>query len=53
MRKTNNVGGNLQKIQGIDTGKFRTSVLRTFVLFAIFLLMIEGKKGRDYDDLIM
>ena len=48
MRKTNNVGGNLQKIQGIDKSKFRTSVL-----FAIFLLMIEGKKGRDYDDLIM
>ena len=41
------------KIKGNTTSMFRTSVLRTFVLFAIFLLMIEGKKGRDYDDLIM
>ena len=27
----------MQKRQGIDTSKFRTSVLRTFVLFAIFI----------------
>ena len=42
-----------KKIQGIDTSKFRTSVLRTFVLFAIFLLIVEEKRGRGYDDLIM
>ena len=50
MRKTNNVGGNLQKIQGIDKSKFRTFVLCTFVLFAIFLLIIVERVGRDYDD---
>ena len=32
MRKTNNVGGNLQKNTGIDTSKVRTFVLRTLVL---------------------
>ena len=41
------------KIKGNTTSKFRTSVLRTFVLFAIFLLMIVERVGRDYDDLIM
>ena len=41
------------KIQGIDTTKFRTFVLCTFVLFAIFLLMIVERVGRDCDDFIM
>jgi len=52
MLETSNAEDHAKK-QGIDTTKFRTFVLCTFVLFAIFLLMIVERVGRDCDDFII